>query len=110
MQLFFALEHSEDPLQELTPEQCTLAISAAKEVLARPDVIIIAAAAAKAEPVNLFILKFDLLLTFLRAAPCCLQDNRPACGTNCYMASAARQRSGAFQPANISLALHPSGS
>ena len=56
LQLFFALEHSDEPLQELTPEQCTLAVSAAKDVLTSPDVIIIAAAAAKAEPVNLFML------------------------------------------------------
>jgi len=56
LQLFLALEHSDVPLQELTPVQCTLAVSAAYDVLTRPDVIIIAAAAANAEPVNLFML------------------------------------------------------
>ena len=61
LQLFLAVEHSDVPLQELTPVQCTLAVSAANDGVANPEVIIIAAAAAKAEPVNLFMVKFDLL-------------------------------------------------
>jgi len=32
LQLFFADLHSEVPLQELTPEQCTDAVSAATEI------------------------------------------------------------------------------
>ena len=55
LQLFLAVEHSEVPLQEFTPVQWTLAVSAANDAVANPEVIIIAAAAAKAEPVNLFI-------------------------------------------------------
>ena len=61
LQLFLAVEHSEEPLHEFTPVQCTLAVSAANDAVANPEVIIIAAAAAKAEPVSLFIGKLTPL-------------------------------------------------
>jgi hypothetical protein len=48
LQLFFADLHSDDPLQEFTPEQCTFAASAATDTVAKPDVNNIAAAAASA--------------------------------------------------------------
>ncbi len=59
---FLAVEHSEVPLQEFTPVQCTLAESAAKALLANPEDIIMAAAAARAEPVSLFMWDIDLSL------------------------------------------------
>jgi hypothetical protein len=46
LQLFFADLHSEVPLQEFTPEQCTFAASAATDTVAIPEVNSIAAAAA----------------------------------------------------------------
>jgi hypothetical protein len=49
LQLFFADLHSEVPLQEFTPEQCTVgavAVSAATDTVAKPDVNSMAAAAA----------------------------------------------------------------
>jgi hypothetical protein len=46
LQLFFADLHSEVPLQELTPEQCTVAVSAATETPVSPDVKNMAAVAA----------------------------------------------------------------
>src|SRR3984885_14513441 len=55
LQLFFADLHSDVPLQELTPEQCIFAASAATETLASPDENNIAAAAAIAALDNLFI-------------------------------------------------------
>ena len=55
LQLFFADLHSEVPLQELTPEQCVVAVSAATETPASPDVKNIAAVAAIAAFDNLVI-------------------------------------------------------
>jgi hypothetical protein len=55
LQLFFADLHSDVPLQELTPEQCIFAASAATETPASPDENNIAAAAAIAALDNLFI-------------------------------------------------------
>jgi hypothetical protein len=55
LQLFFADLHSEVPLQELTPEQCTVAVSAATETPVSPDVKNMAAAAAIAAFDNLVI-------------------------------------------------------
>jgi hypothetical protein len=46
LQLFFADLHSDMPLQEFTPAQCTAASSAATDTVANPDVNNIAAAAA----------------------------------------------------------------
>ena len=46
LQLFFADLHSDVPLQEFTPAQCTVAASAATDTVANPDVNNIAAAAA----------------------------------------------------------------
>src|SRR4029077_8206792 len=48
LQLFFADLHSDVPLQEFTPEQCTFAASAATDTVANPEVNNIAAAAASA--------------------------------------------------------------
>jgi hypothetical protein len=48
LQLFFADLHSDVPLQEFTPEQCTLAASAATDTVANPELNNIAAAAASA--------------------------------------------------------------
>jgi hypothetical protein len=48
LQLFFADLHSDVPLQEFTPEQCTFAASAATDTVAKPEVNNIAAAAASA--------------------------------------------------------------
>jgi hypothetical protein len=55
LQLFFADLHSEVPLQELTPEQCTVAVSAATETPVSPDVKNMAAVAAIAAFDNLVI-------------------------------------------------------
>jgi hypothetical protein len=55
LQLFLADLHSEVPLQELTPEQCTAAASAATDTPVSPDVKNIAAAAAIAAFDNLVI-------------------------------------------------------
>jgi hypothetical protein len=46
LQLFFADLHSELPLQEFTPVQWTVAVSAATDTVASPEVNNIAAAAA----------------------------------------------------------------
>jgi hypothetical protein len=46
LQLFFADLHSDVPLQEFTPVQCTFAASAATDTVAIPEVNSIAAAAA----------------------------------------------------------------
>ena len=48
LQLFFADLHSDVPLQEFTPEQCTFAASAATDTVANPELNNIAAAAASA--------------------------------------------------------------
>jgi hypothetical protein len=48
LQLFFADLHTDVPLQEFTPEQCTFAASAATDTVAKPEVNNIAAAAANA--------------------------------------------------------------
>jgi hypothetical protein len=55
LQLFLADLQSEDPLQELTPVHFTVAVSAATDTPANPDVNNIAAAAAKAAPDTLLI-------------------------------------------------------
>jgi len=48
LQLFLADLHSDVPLQEFTPVQCTFAASAATDTVAIPEVNSIAAAAASA--------------------------------------------------------------
>jgi hypothetical protein len=55
LQLFFADLHSDVPLQEFTPEQWTVAASAATDTFASPDVNNIAAAAASVALDNLLI-------------------------------------------------------
>jgi hypothetical protein len=55
LQLFFADLHSDVPLQEFTPEQWTVAASAATDTFASPDVNNIAAAAAIVALDNLVI-------------------------------------------------------
>src|SRR5580704_10316730 len=55
LQLFFADLHSDVPLQEFTPAQCTVAASAANEVAGTTDVNNIAAAAAIAALDSLLI-------------------------------------------------------
>src|SRR5208283_4672415 len=59
LQLFFADLHEEVPLQEFTPVQCTVALSAATETLANPEVNNIAAAAAIAALDTLLICILD---------------------------------------------------
>jgi hypothetical protein len=58
LQLFLADLHSEVPLQEFTPWQCTVAESAATDTLANPEVNNIAAAAAIAALDTLLICIF----------------------------------------------------
>jgi hypothetical protein len=58
LQLFFADLHSEVPLQELTPEHLTVAVSAATVTPTSPDVNSIAAAAANAALDTLLICMF----------------------------------------------------
>jgi hypothetical protein len=58
LQLFFADLHSDVPLQELTPEQWTVAASAAKDTEGKAEVNNIAAAAAIAALDSLFICIF----------------------------------------------------
>jgi hypothetical protein len=77
LQLFFADLHSDVPLQEFTPEQWTVAVavSAATDTLASPDVNNIAAAAAIAALDNLLICMMNSSIVIERsdiAAP--LQD------------------------------------
>jgi hypothetical protein len=55
LQLFFADLHSDVPLQEFTPAQCTVAASAANEVAGTTEVNNIAAAAAIAALDSLLI-------------------------------------------------------
>jgi hypothetical protein len=59
LQLFFADLHSDVPLQEFTPVQCTLAASAATDTPVSPEVNNTAAAAAKAEPDSFLICMFE---------------------------------------------------
>jgi hypothetical protein len=59
LQLFLADLHSDDPLQEFTPVQCTVAASAATETLVSPELNNIAAAAAIAALDNLLICMID---------------------------------------------------
>jgi hypothetical protein len=67
LQLFLADLHSEVPLQEFTPEQCTVAASAATETVANPEVNNMAAAAAIVALDNLVICMISPHL-FLKAA------------------------------------------
>jgi hypothetical protein len=55
LQLFFAPLHSDMPLQEFTPAQCTAAASAANDAVGSAEVNSIAAAAAIAALDSLFI-------------------------------------------------------
>ena len=69
LQLFFADLHSDVPLQEFTPEQWTVAVavSAATDTLASPDVNNIAAAAAIAALDNLLICMMDSSIVIERS-------------------------------------------
>ena len=71
LQLFFADLHSEVPLQELTPEQCIVALSAATETPASPDVKNIAAVAAIAAFDNLVICILVTLVSYDCQRHCC---------------------------------------
>src|ERR1700719_1150066 len=71
LQLFFDDLHSEVPLQELTPEQCTVAASAAPETPVSPDVKNIAAAAAIAAFDNLVICIVVTLVSYDCQRDCC---------------------------------------
>jgi hypothetical protein len=73
LQLFFADLHSEVPLQELTPEQCVVAVSAATETPASPEVKNIAAVAA--------IAAFDSLVICI-LIPSFAQPQRYCCSRN----------------------------
>jgi hypothetical protein len=61
LQLFFADLHSEVPLQEFTPVHLTVAVSAATDTPANPDVNSIAAATANAALDPLLICMFQAL-------------------------------------------------
>src|SRR5882757_6995381 len=76
LQLFFADLHSEVPLQELTPEQCTVAVSAATEMPVSPDVKNIAAAAAIAAFDNLVICM--MIPSFIQAQRYCCSCTKTA--------------------------------
>jgi hypothetical protein len=69
LQLFFADLHSDIPLQEFTPVQWTVAValSAATDTLASPDVNNIAAAAAMAALDNLLICMMDSSIVIERS-------------------------------------------
>jgi hypothetical protein len=67
LQLFFADLHSDVPLHEFTPEQWTVAASAATDTFASPDVNNIAAAAAIAALDNLLICMIDSSIVFERS-------------------------------------------
>ncbi len=67
LQLFFADLHSEVPLQEFTPVQCTVAASAANVAVLIPEVNNIAAAAAIAALDSLLICIFDSSIVFQRS-------------------------------------------
>ena len=67
LQLFFADLHSEVPLQELIPEQCTVAASAATDTVAKPEVNNIAAAAAIAALDTLVICMIDSSIVIERS-------------------------------------------
>jgi hypothetical protein len=60
LQLFFADLHSDDPLQEFTPEHLTVALSAATVTPTSPDVNSIAAAAAIATLFNCMIVPLEM--------------------------------------------------
>jgi hypothetical protein len=79
LQLFFADLHSELPLQEFTPVQCTVALSAATDTLANPDVNNIAAAAAIAalDTLLICIFKSSIVIEHSEIAACVLKT-RPA--------------------------------
>jgi len=64
LQLFFADLHSDVPLQEFTPVQCTVAASAAKLAVLIPEVNSMAAAAAIVALDNLLICIFEPLKWF----------------------------------------------
>jgi hypothetical protein len=68
LQLFFALLHSEVPLQEFAPAQWTVAASAANEVVVTAAENSIAAAAAMAAPDILFICMITSFPRLLDAA------------------------------------------
>jgi hypothetical protein len=80
LQLFFADLHSDVPLQEFTPVQWTVAVSAATDTLASPDVNNIAAVAASAALDNLLICMIDSSIVIERsdiaASP---TKTRPTC-------------------------------
>jgi hypothetical protein len=67
LQLFFADLHSDVPLQEFTPVQWTVAVSAATDTLASPDVNNIAAVAAIAALDNLLICMMDSSIVIERS-------------------------------------------
>jgi hypothetical protein len=67
LQLFLADLHSDVPLQEFTPVQCTVGASAATETLASPEMNNIAAAAAIAALDNLWICMIDSSIVINRS-------------------------------------------
>jgi hypothetical protein len=67
LQLFFADLHSDEPLQEFTPEQCILAASAATETVANPAVNSIAAAVAIAALDSLLICMIESSIVIKRS-------------------------------------------
>jgi hypothetical protein len=77
LQLFLADLHSEVPLQEFTPVQCTVAESAATDTVASPEVNNIAAAAAIAALDTLLICMFEPSIV-INAAKLLLPQQDPA--------------------------------
>jgi hypothetical protein len=67
LQLFLADLHSEVPLQEFTPEQCIVAVSAATDTPVKPAVNNIAAAAAIAALDILLICMFEPSIVICRS-------------------------------------------
>jgi hypothetical protein len=66
LQLFFALLHSDVPLQEFTPAQCMVAASAANDAVGNAEVNSIAAAAAIVALDSLLICMIYVLNGFLK--------------------------------------------
>src|SRR5579871_5513897 len=79
LQLFFAPLHSDVPLQELTPAQCTVASSPANAVLVIAEENNIAAAAAMAALDILVICMFDSAIVIRSNIAARVQDPANGC-------------------------------
>jgi hypothetical protein len=84
LQLFFADLHSEVPLQEFTPVHLTVAVSAATDTPASPDVNNIAAATANAAPEPLLICMMVSPLVVDRSEITAQRESRPGQSQDYY--------------------------